>query len=225
MNPRRVARTVISLLPVLVLLAVAADPAGAQRTDGGRFSLAPSARYQTRTFPAPAPVGACAAFGTGGVCRLIVSVELRGRGVDPMQTGSRFLTGPHVQTGYASISVCLSRETRSGTGNCNTSIPYCPSRSFPTCGPSWNARVSTEYQYNGATVRRIWLDPGLLGGIGFIVRTSHSFSLPRVSRHGPLAIGEDISVSGSIPSTRHTKTGLRLRMGVSPTGRVIYTAR
>jgi hypothetical protein len=228
MIPRRVVRNVTSLLPPLLLLGVlAVEPAAARGVDRARQSLflAPSARYQTRTFTVPAPAGTCAAFASGGPCRLIVSAELRGRGVDPMRTGSRFLTGPHVQTGYASISVCLSGETRRGTGNCNTSIPYCSSRSVSACAPAWNARVATEYQYNGTVVRRIWLDPSGMGGLGFIVRSVRSFSLSKVSRHGPLAIGEDITVTGSIPSTRRTRVTLSLRMIVSPTGGVRYTAQ
>lgn len=228
MIPLRAVRNVTSLLlPMLLLGALAVEPASAHGTDRAKPSLflAPSARYQTRTFTVPAPAGACAAFESGGPCRLIVSAELRGRGVDPMRTGSRFLTGPHVQTGYASISVCLSGETRRGTGNCNVSSPYCPSRSGSACAPAWNARVATEYQYNGAAVRRIWLDPSGMGGLGFIVRSVRSFSLPRVSRHGPLAIGQDITVTGSIPSTRRVRVALSLRMIVSPTGGVTYSAQ
>lgn len=227
---------------LLIAPGVLTNRISAHAASGGSIPLAsglalrPTARYQSQTFRVPGPRSECQALarahpGLGSTpCFMSVSVELVGKGVQPMMTGGPHLSGPHVQTGYASITVCLSGSTLSGRGNCygtvQTCINHLSGNSPPPCYPSWNARVSTEFQYNGRDVRRIWLDPSLLTGLGFIVRTTRSFSLPRCScGAGHLDIGEDVTVTGTIPTTRGVKAAHVLRMTVYPNGAIRYSAR
>ncbi|MBV9280159.1 MAG: hypothetical protein JOZ41_08780 [Chloroflexi bacterium] len=228
-----------TLLPAL-LLVVSATLAGSlpiraaavRAANSSSLYLRPAGTYQTRTFFVPGNRTECRAIARAhpGLsdrrCYLSVMVELRTRGVQPIITARRRLPGGRL--GYASITACLSGTTMGGRGNCYRTVQLCPfgSSTRPACYPAWDARVSTEFEFNGRAVLRTWLDPGLVTGFGFVVQPSRAFSLPKSAR-GPkgLPIGEDLSVTGSIPATRGVRVAHVLRMTVFPNGGVRYSVR
>jgi hypothetical protein len=188
---------------------------------------------QTRTFTASAHGGDCRAFAQPArarvSCTLEVTVELRGRGASPMQTGSSLLRGRKVQTAYASIGVCLSGPSLVHPSTCMTDVQGCQiptTKSVPDCYPSWAARVATQFQYDGRQVRRIWLDPCCDIGLGFALKESRAFSLPRSNVAGkPLAIGMDVAVTGTVPIARAIRSTYTLRIMALPNGGAVFQVR
>jgi hypothetical protein len=193
--------------------------------------LNPSGQYQTRGFLVPARKSECQAVARAHpqvrakYCFLRVTVNLRSRNARPIQTGSPPLTGRHVQTAYTSMTVCLSGPTMAGHGDCYRTAQNCgvsSLRHLPSCYPAWDDRVSAQFQYNGKVARRIWFDPSLNGGYGFIVRSSVP-PYPKTSTGtAPLIIGDTLTVAGGIPLTHQVHVEYAMRITVSADGRVRY---
>lgn len=196
--------------------------------------LNPSGRYQTRGFLVPASKSECQALARAHPqfatrhCYLHVTVELRSRNARPMQTGSPLLIGRGVQTAYTSMTVCLSGPTMAGHGDCFQTAQNCRwsnSLQLPNCYPAWDDGVSAQFQYNGKVARRIWFDPSLRGGYGFMVRSSVP-PYPRTSMGtAPLSIGETLKVAGSMPVTHQVHVQYTVRITVAADGRVRYSVR
>jgi hypothetical protein len=140
------------------------------------------------------------------------------------------MKGSSVKTAYASVTACLSAATLAGRGDCYRAVQLCTIKGTttvdgrPICYEAWDARVSTEFEYDGQKAQRIWLDPSLLTGYGFVVHPSHAFDLPRRSgKSGTLAIGDTVRITGSIPDTRPVNVIHVLRMTVYPKGNVRFS--
>ena len=214
-------------------LCAAALPVAASQPGMSGLLLKSSATPQRRTFWVQGQRNECLAIAqvqpniSARSCKLSVSVELRSNDVRPIGSSSRQLKGRHVTTAYASITVCLSGSTMSGRGDCNRAVQNCgiPDLRYPpVCYPAWNARVSTQFQHDGNRAHRIWLDPSPRAGLGFTVHTSHAFSLPRThTGPGPLPIGADEMVAGTVPFTRGVHAVHVLRMKAFPSGDVRFS--
>jgi hypothetical protein len=113
-----------------------------------------------------------------------------------------------------------------GHGDCYGTVQNCRwtnSLQLPNCYPALDDRISAQFQYNGKVARRIWFDPSLITGYGFIVRLSVP-PYPRTSAATtPLTIGKTLKVAGSMPVTHQVHVQYTVRITVSAHGRVRYS--